>query len=326
MKKTYTRDTRDTRDNRDSRDNRNNRDNKFDKSKSGTENKRSERGYKGDKSKTAGGYKGNPRFDKSEGIRDTRDVNEGHLDNLREDIIEGRNPVMEALKSDREIDKIFIQKGERHGSIIKVISIAKEKRIVIIEAERQKLDTMSVTGAHQGVIAFAATQKYVSVEEIITAAKNKGEKPFIIIVDEVTDPHNLGAIIRTADAVGAHGVIIPQRRSVGLSAVVAKASAGAVEYVPVAKAVNLARTIDELKQKGIWIAGADISGEKTYYETDLSGAIGLVIGSEGTGISRLIKEKCDFLVNIPMKGKISSLNASVAGAILMYEILRQRTV
>jgi len=242
-----------------------------------------------------------------------------------EDRLEGRNPVMEALKSGREIDKILVQKGERNGSIIRILSMAKEKGIVIQEAEKQKLDSLSVTKAHQGIIAFVAMHQYVEVEDILARVREKNEPPFIVILDEITDPHNLGSIIRTANAAGVHGIIIPKRRSVGLTAVVAKASAGAVEYVPVAKVTNLAQTIERLKEQGLWIAGADMSGEQDLYHADLKGPIGLVIGSEGEGIGRLVKEKCDFLVRIPMKGEISSLNASVAASIMMYEVLRQRS-
>ncbi len=251
-------------------------------------------------------------------------IQEKHSVQLSEDRIEGRNPVIEALKAGREIDKILIQKGERHGSIVKVIASAKERRIVIQEVLKQKLDEISVTGAHQGVIAYTAMHQYVDVEDMLKIASEKGESPFLILADEITDPHNLGSIIRTANAVGAHGVIIPKRRAVGLTAVVAKASAGAIEYVPVAKVTNLSQTIDKLKQEGVWIVGSDIQGTQDYYEADLKGPMGLVIGSEGKGMSRLIKEKCDFLVKIPMIGEIDSLNASVAGAVIMYEVLRQR--
>lgn len=241
-----------------------------------------------------------------------------------EDRIEGRNPVMEALKSDREIDKILVQQGERHGSIVKIIAFAKEKKIVVQEVARQKLDALSAIGNHQGIIAFAAMHQYVEIDEILSKAAKKEEPPFVIIAEEITDPHNLGSILRTANAAGAHGVIISKRRSVGLTAAVAKASAGAVEYVPVAKVTNLSRTIEQLKKQGIWIVGTDTQGEQYLYQADLKGPIGLVIGSEGKGMSRLVKEKCDFLIKIPMKGEIDSLNASVAGGVVMYEVLRQR--
>ena len=240
------------------------------------------------------------------------------------DKIEGRNPVMEALRSGREIDKILIAKGTRGGSLIKILGKAKDKGIPIQYVERQKIDEMSESNAHQGIVAIVAAHKYVHFEDIIESAKNSGKDPLILILDKITDPHNLGSIIRTADAVGVDGIIIPKRHSVGLTAVVAKSSAGAIEYVPVAKVSNIAQTIDRIKEKGIWVAGAHMDGEKEHYNTDLKGPLALIIGSEGTGISRLTKEKCDFLVRLPMVGKISSLNASVAAAVLMYEVFRQR--
>ncbi|MCX7715108.1 MAG: 23S rRNA (guanosine(2251)-2'-O)-methyltransferase RlmB [Clostridia bacterium] len=244
------------------------------------------------------------------------------MDNTN-DKIEGRNPVMEALKAGREIDKIMIKKGGREGSILSIVKKAKEMGIIIQEVEKNKLDSISQTGNHQGVIAVAAVCQYASVDDILNRADKRGEAPFIIICDKITDPHNLGSILRSANCVGAHGVIIPKRNSAGLGSTVAKTSAGAVEYTPVARVTNIARTIDDLKQRGIWIAAADMDGE-LMYNVNLSGAIGLVIGSEGEGIGRLVKEKCDFIVKIPMFGEIASLNASVAAGVLMYEILRQR--
>ena len=240
--------------------------------------------------------------------------------------IEGRNPVIEALKSGREIEKIIIANGTKEGSINKIVAMARDKNIIIQNVDRSKLDSMSDTKAHQGVIAIAAMYTYKTVEDILQLAKDRNEAPFIIILDEIEDPHNLGAIIRTAECAGAHGVIIPKRRSVGLTAVVAKTSAGAVEYLPVAKVTNISATIEKLKKENIWIYGADMDGENYYYENDLRGAIALVIGNEGKGMSRIVKEKCDFLVKIPMKGKVSSLNASVATSILTYDVLRQRGV
>ncbi|NLK98851.1 23S rRNA (guanosine(2251)-2'-O)-methyltransferase RlmB [Defluviitalea saccharophila] len=237
--------------------------------------------------------------------------------------LEGRNAVLEALKSERDIDKILIQQGNTEGSIKKIIAEAKNRGIVIQTVAKSKLDELSETKKHQGVIAFVSAHKYAQVEDILKNAEEKGEKPFIIILDGITDPHNLGAIIRTANISGAHGVIIPKRRSAGLSAVVAKASAGAIEYVPVAKVTNIARTIEDLKAKGVWIACADMDGENMY-QTDLKGAIALVIGNEGEGVSRIVKEKCDFIVKIPMYGQITSLNASVAAGVLMYEVVRQK--
>ena len=240
------------------------------------------------------------------------------------DKIEGRNPVLEALKAEREIDKILIAKGAEQGSVQKIIGMAKDRGILIQYVERQKLDQISETHAHQGIIAFVAAYRYVEVEEILEKAAQKEEAPFVVVLDEITDPHNFGSILRTANAAGVHGVIIPKRRAVGLTAVVAKTSAGAIEYVPVAKVSNIAQTIEYLKEKGLWVVGADMDGQSTYYEQDLTGNMALVIGSEGQGIGRLIKEKCDFIVRIPMKGQLSSLNASVASSLMMYEIMRQR--
>ena len=251
-------------------------------------------------------------------------ISEEVYDNEQNDKIEGRNPVMEALKAGRQMDKMLVQQGEKQGSIVPIISLAKAHKIVVQEVAKQKLDMISTTQNHQGVIAFAAMHNYVEVQDILEKAAQKGEPPFIIVVDEITDPHNLGSILRTANAAGAHGIIIPKRRAVGLTAVVAKASAGAIEYVPVAKVTNIAQTIDALKEQGIWIVGADAYAKQEIYEANLTGAIGLVIGSEGNGLSRLTKEKCDFLVHIPMKGEIESLNASVAAAVMMYEVVRQK--
>lgn len=242
------------------------------------------------------------------------------------DRVEGRNPVIEALKSEREIDKILVAKGAKEGSINKIIGMAKNKGIVIQYVERQKLNEMAESNNHQGVIALVAAYEYSELEDILEIPKNKGEDPFLVILDEIMDPHNLGSIMRTADAVGVHGIIIPKRRSVGLTATVAKTSAGAIEYVPVAKVSNISQTIEKFKKEGLWIVGADMSGEKDYFHSDLKGAIALVIGNEGEGISRLVKEKCDFLVKIPMVGKVASLNASVAAATLMYEVFRQKNL
>ncbi len=239
-------------------------------------------------------------------------------------IIEGRNPVIEALRSGRDIEKILISKGNKEGSIKKIMAMAKENRVFIQYVDKNKINQISTSGVHQGVIAYVAAYRYHELEEILDAARSKEEDIILIILDEITDPHNLGSIIRTADAVGVHGVIIPKRRSVGLTAAVAKTSAGAIEYVPVTRVTNLSRTIDYLKEQGIWVVGADMDGEKLHYDSDLAGNIAFIIGSEGKGISRLVKEKCDFLVKLPMKGRVSSLNASVAASILMYEALRQR--
>ncbi|MGI6778123.1 MAG: 23S rRNA (guanosine(2251)-2'-O)-methyltransferase RlmB [Acetivibrionales bacterium] len=240
------------------------------------------------------------------------------------DILGGRNPVLEALKSDRSINKILIAKGYREGSINQIIALAKEKGVVVQEVEKTKLDNMSEGLRHQGVIALAAIKDYVEVEDILKIAEERGEPPFVIILDGIKDSYNLGSILRTADAVGAHGVIIPKRRAVGLTPAVSKASAGAVEYVPVARVTNIVQTIEYLKRENIWVVGTDHSGTDPFYKSDLKGPIALVIGSEGEGMSRLTTESCDFIVKIPMKGQISSLNAAVAGAIILYEILKQR--
>lgn len=243
---------------------------------------------------------------------------------VREDILEGRNPVLEALKADRTIDKIFVSSGNKEGSILQIIAMAKEKGIVIQEVEKSKLDRLSQTFAHQGVIAFVSEYEYVEAEDILSKAKQKGEKPFIVILDEITDSHNFGAILRSADASGVHGIIIPKRRSVGMSSLVAKASAGAIEHVLVAKVTNISQTIAYLKKQGVWIIGTDVQGDKVYYKSDLKGSIAIVVGSEGEGLGRIVKESCDFLVRIPMKGQIDSLNVGVAAAILMFEAVKQR--
>lgn len=237
--------------------------------------------------------------------------------------LEGRNAVLEALKAERTIDKIMVQSGNLEGTIRRVIGMAREQGIVIQEVAKQKLDELSETKRHQGIIAFASAHEYVEIPDILARAREKGEDPFIIILDNITDPHNLGAVLRTANAAGAHGVIIPKRRAVGLTAVVAKSSAGAIEYIPVARVTNIVRVIEELQKEGVWVACADMDGQ-VYYEANLKGAMALVVGSEGEGVSRLVKEKCDFVVKMPMYGEISSLNASVAASLLMYEVVRQR--
>lgn len=237
--------------------------------------------------------------------------------------VEGRNPVIEAIKNNREIDKILVANSAKEGSIKKIIGMAKEKNLVIQYVEKQKLDEISESHAHQGVIAQVSEYKYSDLDEVLVNVKEKGEDPFFIILDEINDPHNLGSIIRTADAVGAHGVIIPKRRSVHITPVVIKASAGAIEYMPVCKVTNIVSTIKKLKEEGLWIAAVDMDGE-TFYKQNMTGPLGLVIGSEGYGISRLVKENCDFKVKMPMVGNVTSLNASVAGSIVLYEVLRQR--
>ncbi len=242
---------------------------------------------------------------------------------FNENQLEGRNAVLEVLKSGRDIEKILVQKGNVEGTIRRIVGMAKENGVVVQETAKQKLDEMSQTKNHQGVIAIVSEHEYAEVEDILALAAERNEKPFIIILDNITDPHNLGAVIRTAECAGAHGVIIPKRRSVGLTAVVGKTSAGAIEYMPVARVTNISRTIEDLKKQGIWVACADIGGDDCF-DAALDGPIAIVIGSEGDGVSRLVKEKCDFVVSLPMYGKISSLNASVAAALLMYEVVRQR--
>ncbi len=237
--------------------------------------------------------------------------------------IEGRNAVMEAFRSGKTIDRLFILDGCQDGPILSIKREAKKQDTLIRYVDSKRLDQLSETGKHQGVIAYAAAYEYAEVEDILNAAKEKNEAPFIILLDNIEDPHNLGAIIRTAHQAGAHGIIIPKNRAVGLTATVARTSAGALNYLPVAKVTNLAKTIEDLKKEGLWFACADMDGE-TMYRANLTGAIGLVIGSEGEGVSRLVKEKCDFTVSIPMKGQIDSLNASVAAGVLCYEIVRQR--
>lgn len=243
---------------------------------------------------------------------------------LPEDLLIGRNAVMEAIRSGRGINKLLIADGDKEGSVKEVISLAKEQGIVIQFVERSKIEGIAGGLRHQGVLAYVAPVAYSDLETILQAAENKGEAPVLLLLDELEDPHNLGALLRTADATGVHGVLIPKRRSVPLTATVAKTSAGAVEYVPVARIGNIAQTLRKLKDKGFWVAGADMDGSQNYYEADLTGPLVLVVGSEGHGMSRLTKEQCDFIVKMPMAGKINSLNASVAGSILMYESMRQR--
>lgn len=238
--------------------------------------------------------------------------------------LEGRNAVTEALKSGRTIDKLFIAEGDTDQSLRRLAAQAREAGAVVVPVDRRKLNDMSTTGAHQGVIALAAAHEYVSVEDILEEAASRGENALIVICDELTDPHNLGAILRSAECAGAHGVIIPKRRSVGLTATVGKASAGAVEYMKVARVTNLTAAIEELKQQGVWVYGTAAEGSVPMYKADLTGPTAIVIGNEGDGISRLVAKSCDVMVNIPMKGHISSLNASAAASILLYEAVRQR--
>lgn len=252
------------------------------------------------------------RFNEAEDVQE----NEGQL--------EGRNALTEALRSGRTIDKVFISTGETDRALQRLAAEAKEAGAVVVPVDRRKLDAMSTTRAHQGVIALAAAREYFSVDEILQEASDRGEAPLLVICDELSDPHNLGAILRSAECAGAHGVIIPKRRSVGLTAVVAKASAGAVEYMKVARVTNINATISELKEKGVWVFGTAAEGSIPMYQADLTVPAAIVIGSEGDGMSRLVQKNCDVTVHIPMKGKITSLNASAAASILLYEAVRQR--
>lgn len=246
------------------------------------------------------------------------------FENDREDVIEGRNAVIEALRAGRAIDKIYIQKGEPDKTLGHIASKARQAGCVVVDADKRKLDSMSLTHSHQGVIALAAVREYCTVADILAIAESRGEPPFVLLCDEISDPHNLGAIIRTAEAAGVHGIIIPKRRSAGVTSIVEKTSAGAVEHMAVARVANLSSAIRELKEAGLWIYGTAAEGDRGLWQTDLTGPVCLIIGSEGEGMSRLVSESCDFLVSIPMRGKVSSLNAGAAAAILIYEILRQR--
>ncbi len=248
----------------------------------------------------------------------------GLSDAIADGVIEGRNAVIEALRTGTTIDKIYLLKGETDSALGHIASTARSRGIVVVDADRRKLDGMSLTHSHQGVIALCAVQEYVTPDEILRLAREKGETPLVVVCDELTDPHNLGAVIRTAECAGAHGVIIPKRRSAGITAIVQKTSAGAVSHLPVARVANISSLLQQLKDEGLWIFGADASGDRSLYEADLKGPAAIVIGSEGDGMGRLVRENCDFLVRIPMHGKINSLNASAAAAILLYEAVRQR--
>lgn len=249
--------------------------------------------------------------------------NKQNLDNQRNDIIAGRNPVMEAIRSGRSIESILVAKGERSGSVVAIIAKAKQKNIPVKDVDSKKLDFLAKGVNHQGIVAQCAVKEYSTLEDIFALAEERGESPFIIVLDKIEDPHNLGAIIRTAECAGAHGVIIPERRSAGLSYTVEKTSAGALEYMPVVRVKNISVVLQKLKDKGIWVYGADMDGEH-YKKVNFDGAVALVIGNEGKGISPLVAKDCDVIVSLPMKGKINSLNASVAAGILMYEIADKR--
>ncbi|MBW3111340.1 MULTISPECIES: 23S rRNA (guanosine(2251)-2'-O)-methyltransferase RlmB [Bacillaceae] len=242
---------------------------------------------------------------------------------MSKDFIGGRNPVMEALKSGRDINKIWIAEGSQKGSIQQIVGLAKESNVMVQYVPKKKIEQM-VAENHQGVVASVAAYQYAEIDDLFHRAEQKGEDPFILILDELEDPHNLGSIMRTADAAGAHGIIIPKRRAVGLTSTVAKASTGAIEHIPVARVTNLSRAVDELKERGVWVAGTDAKGKQDFRQLDGTLPIGLIIGSEGKGMSRILRDKCDFLVQLPMIGHVTSLNASVAASILMYEVYRKR--
>jgi 23S rRNA (guanosine2251-2'-O)-methyltransferase len=255
-----------------------------------------------------------------------REASPNQDDDVTEGVIEGRNAVIEALRAGRPIDKVYIAKGETDAALGHIASKARDAGAVVVEADRRKLDAMSATHAHQGVVALASVKSYVDVEDILRAAKDRGEAPLIVVCDEISDPHNLGAVIRTAECAGAHGIIIPKRRSAGITAIVSKTSAGAVEHMAVARVANLTSALQELKRAGVWIYGATSVGDRGLWETDLTGPAAVVIGSEGGGMSRLVEENCDFKIRIPMVGKISSLNASVSASVILYEAFRQRSM
>ena len=244
---------------------------------------------------------------------------------VENELIEGRNAVIEALRAGRSIDKIYLARGDVDKTLGHIASKAREKGVVVVECDRRKLDFMSRTHAHQGVIALCAVRDTCSIDDIFAIAEERGEPPFVIVCDEISDPHNLGAIIRSAECAGAHGVVIPKRRSAGLTAIVDKASAGAAEHRAVARVANLPAALQELKKRGLWVYGTAADGQSELWKTDFSGAVALVIGSEGDGMGRLVRECCDFIVSLPMRGQINSLNASAAAAIVMYEVLRQRS-
>lgn len=242
-----------------------------------------------------------------------------------DDQVEGRNSVLELLESGKDINKIFITKGERHGSINKIIAIAKERRVIIVEKDKRKMEEMAQTQNYQGVIAIVPPFEYCQIDEILEGAKNKNEEPFVLILDGIEDPHNLGSIIRTAETAGVHGIILPKRRAAAVNSTVNKTSAGAVEYMKIARVTNISDSIERLKKEGLWICGTDINTDKYYYNQDLTGPLGIVIGNEGNGMSDKVRKNCDFLVKIPMKGKVTSLNASVSAGIIVYEAVKQRT-
>lgn len=263
---------------------------------------------------------------KTRNVRVDKSICQNEEENTFQDQIEGRNSILELLETEKDINKIFIEKGEKHGSINKIIGIAKDRKVVIVEVEKSKLNQMAQTDNHQGVIAVVPPFDYCEVEDILNEAKRKNEKPFIMILDGIEDPHNLGSIIRTAETAGVHGIIIPKRRACMVNSTVYKVASGAVEHMKIARVNNLTDTINYLKENDIWIYGTEMEAKQYYYNENLTGAVAIVIGSEGFGMSRLVKENCDVLLKIPMKGTITSLNASVSAGIVMYEVVKQRNV
>lgn len=258
--------------------------------------------------------------------KETRREEERQEEKRFDDQIEGRNSVLELLESGKDINKIFVTRGEKHGSINKILAIAKERRIIVVEKDKRQMDEMAQEENYQGVIAIVPPFEYVEIEDILNTAKEKQEDPFVLILDGIEDPHNLGSIIRTAETAGVHGIIIPKRRSASVNSTVNKTSAGAVEHMNIARVTNISDAIEELKQAGLWICGTDINAERYYYNQDLTGPLGIVIGNEGKGISEKVKKNCDFNVKIPMKGKVTSLNAAVSTGIIVYEAVKQRIV
>lgn len=270
--------------------------------------------------------RGTPDRRQGERRQETRREEDYQEEKRFDDQIEGRNSVLELLESGKDINKIFVTRGEKHGSINKILAIAKEKRIIVVEKDKKQMDEMAQEENYQGVIAIVPPFEYVEIEDILNTAKERNEEPFVLILDGIEDPHNLGSIIRTAETAGVHGIIIPKRRAASVNSTVNKTSAGAVEHMKIARVTNISDTIEELKQAGLWICGTDISAEKYYYNQDLTGPLGIVIGNEGKGISEKVKKNCDFNVKIPMKGKVTSLNAAVSTGIIVYEAVKQRIV
>ncbi len=267
-------------------------------------------------------FKHNNQKSKNKNIEKRKDEN--REEKKYDDQVEGRNSVLELLESGKDINKIFISRGEKHGSINKIIAIARERRIMLVEKDKKQMDQMAQTENYQGVIAIVPPFEYCEIEDILEEAKNRKEEPFILILDGIEDPHNLGSIIRTAETAGIHGIIIPKRRAASVNSTVSKVSCGAVEHMKIARVTNISDAIEKLKQEGLWICGTDINTEKYYYNQDLTGPIGIVIGNEGTGMSEKVRKNCDFLVKIPMKGKVTSLNASVSTGIIIYEAVKQK--